>query len=110
MTLSADELRTFNGTKDWYNEYGEGYRIVYFYPDNSYYIGAICKSIEGFMIEFCNEHPIMDENDIPVFISNEDLLSRYLNSLEDISSVAIYKTDGTCIDKKEKERKKATFN
>ena len=108
MNISIDELRTVNGTKDWYNEHGDGYRIVYFYPDNSHYIGAICKSIEGFMIEFCDEHPIMND-DIPVFKSNDDLLSRYLDSLEDISSVAIYKTDGTCIEKKERVNKKSNI-
>ena len=106
MNISADELRTFQTSKDWYNEHGDGYRIVYFYPDGTYYIGAICKTIEGFMIEFCDEYPIMDEEDIPKFKSNDDLLSRYLKSLEDISSVAIYKTDGTCIEKKDRKLQK----
>ncbi|MGM9878492.1 MAG: hypothetical protein ACI31R_00455 [Bacilli bacterium] len=106
MKISIDELRTFKQNKDWYNEHGDGYRIVYFYPNGTYYIGAISKTIEGFMINFCDEYPIMDEEDIPKFVSNDNLLSRYLQSLNDISGVAIYKTDGTCIAKKERKIKK----
>ena len=105
MNIPTNELRTFKQNKDWYNEPGDGYRIVYFYPNETYYIGAICKTIEGFMINFCDEYPIMDEDDIPKFKSNDDLLSRYLESLDDISAVAIYSTDGTCIEKKERKTK-----
>ena len=42
------------------------------------------------------------EDDIPEFISNEDLLSRYL-SIKDVIASAIYKTDGTLIARLEKE-------
>lgn len=109
MSIPLNELRTFKGTMDWYNNHGEGYRIVYFYPDGTYYIGAISKTIDGFMINFCEEYPIMDEEDIPKFKSNEDLLSRYLNNLDDISGVAIYKTDGTCIESKVKRNYKNSY-
>lgn len=97
MNISIDELK--------HEKYKDGYRLVYFYPDNTYSIGAFCITIEGFMIEFCDEYPIMDEDDIPKFKSNDDLLSRYLESLDDISAVAIYSTNGTCIEKKERKTK-----
>lgn len=102
MNISVDELKKFQGTNDWYEKHGEGYRIVYFYPDGSYYIGACSKTIAGFMINFCDIYPIEDESDIPQFISNDDLLNRYLNELNDVSAVAIYKTDGNCVQKKER--------
>ena len=34
------------------------------------------------------------------FISIDDLLNRYLNEITDIAAVALYKTDGTCKQKK----------
>lgn len=80
--------------------YEDGYRIVYFYDDNNYEIGAYCKTVEGFMIGFAECDPIMDEDDIPKFISIDDLLNRYLNEIADIVAVALYKTDGTCLQKK----------
>lgn len=80
--------------------YEDGYRIVYFYDDNNYEIGAYCKTVEGFMIGFVECDPIMDEDDIPEFISIDDLLNRYLNEIADIVAVALYKTDGTCLQKK----------
>ena len=52
------------------------------------------------MMNFCDVYPIEDESDIPEFISNDDLLDKYLNKLNDVSAVAIYKTDGTCLQKK----------
>lgn len=51
-------------------------------------------------MNFCDVYPIKDESDIPEFISNDDLLDKYLNKLNDVSAVAIYKTDGTCLQKK----------
>lgn len=80
--------------------YEDGYRIVYFYDDNNYEIGTYCKTVEGFMIGFAECDPIMDEDDIPEFISIDDLLNRYLNEIADIVAVALYKTDGTCLQKK----------
>ena len=43
--------------------------------------------------------PIIDEDDIPKFVSTKDLLNRYLESIKDIEGVALYNVDGTCIDK-----------
>ena len=89
-----------------YGQYQDGYRIVYFYPDNTYKVGTFCGNIEGFMMDFVEVEPIEDESDIPDFISIDDLLSRYLSDVKDACAVAIYKTDGTCISKK--DRKKLT--
>lgn len=78
-----------------------GIGIVYFYKDR-YYIGEYCKSIEGFMTGFADSDPIIDENDIPKFVSNDDLLNRYLNDITDIDGVAIYNVNGTCINFKKR--------
>lgn len=93
--LSEELLNACNGT-----EYDTGYRLVYF-KDNEYSIGAYCKTIEGFMIGLADCDPIIDEDDIPPFISIDDMLNRCLKLYSDIDGVAIYKTDGTCIAKKE---------
>ena len=82
-------------------KYDTGYRLVYF-KDNKYSIGAYCKTIEGFMIGFADCDPIIDEDDIPPFISIDDMLDRCLKLYNDVDGVAIYKTDGTCIAKKER--------
>lgn len=79
-------------------KYKSGYRIVYFYNDK-YVIGEYCKTIEGFMIGFIEYAPIIDDNDIPKFISTNDLLNRYLEEMKDITGVAIYGINGVCIDK-----------
>lgn len=84
----------------------DGYRLVYFYPNSEYYIGAFCKSVEGFMYEFCDMYPIDEESDIPEFVSIEDILNRSLDMWPDIESVAIYRTDGTCVMKKEITKRK----
>lgn len=98
MEIMAEELQ-YNRHG---NNYNDGYRIVYFYDDDNYEIGEFCKTVEGFMMGFADCDPIMDNDDIPDFISIEDLLNRYLNRLNDIVAVAIYKTDGTCLQKKER--------
>lgn len=85
-----------------YGIYQDGYRIVYFYSDNTYKVGTFCGNIEGFMMDFVEIEPIEDENNIPNFISTDDLLNRYLSEVKDAIVVAIYKTDGTCIQKKER--------
>ena len=103
MNISKEELRKFENNYDWYQKAGEGYRIVYFYEDGHYYVGAYSKTIEGFMITFASTDPIEDESDIPEFISNEDLLDRYLSDLPSITAVAIYNTDGTCIQTKRRD-------
>lgn len=94
MNISRDELVD--------EKYGDGYRLVYF-DNDKYFIGAYCKTIEGFMIGFAECDPIIDEDDIPPFVSIEDILDRCLDSMEDILGVAIYKTDGTCVEKKLRE-------
>ena len=104
MNIPIEELTKFQGGYEWYEKHGDGYRIVYFYSNDTYYIGAFSKTIEGFMMNFCDVYPIEDESDIPEFISNDDLLDRYLSELNDIVAVAIYKTDGTCLQKKERTK------
>ena len=79
-------------------EYNEGYRIVYFYEDGSYSVGEYCKTIEGFMVGFAPS-PIMDESEIPPFVSNEDLLNRCLEYDKNAVGAAIYNVDGELIDK-----------
>ena len=58
------------------------------------------------MIGFAENDPILDDDDIPDFVSTEDLLNRYLNNIEDISGVALYNIDGDCIDKVYREKNK----
>ena len=96
MNISHEKLiDAGNGRK-----YGEGYRIVYFENNDKYSVGAYCKTIEGFMIGFAECDPIIDE---PVFLACKTLKKkRCLNLYNDINGVAIYKTDGTCIQKKER--------
>lgn len=90
--ISKAEL-SFNKTGE---KFQDGYRIVYFY-NNHYSIGEYFRTIEGFMIGFTDCDPIMDEDDIPKFISIGDLLKRYLNDVKDVLKVALYKTDGTFV-------------
>lgn len=93
-----------------YNKKGEiyedGYRIVYFYDNENYKIGEYCKTIEGFMIGFADCDPVFDQSDIPKFTTIDDLLNRYLEDVPESISVALYKTDGTCIQKNSREKKK----
>ena len=96
MDILPEKLTDARNSK----KYGEGYRIVYFENNHKYSIGAYCKTIEGFMIGFAEYDPIIDEDDVPSFISTDDILERCLNLYNDIDGVAIYKTDGTCIQKK----------
>ena len=51
------------------------------------------------MIGFAECNPIIDEDDIPKFISTNDLLNRYLKEIKDVDAVAIYDVNGICIDK-----------
>ena len=96
--INIDNLKYKDGSK----ELNDGYRIVLFYENGRYSVQEYCKTIEGFMMGFADCDPILDEDDIPEFISNEDLLSRYL-SIKDVIASAIYKTDGTLIARLEKE-------
>lgn len=96
MNVLPEELvDAENGKKN-----DEGYRIVYFYDDNNYEVGAYCKTIKGFMLGFAECDPIIDDDDIPPFISIDDILERCLDLYKDINGVAIYNIDGTCIQKK----------
>lgn len=103
MEISSEKLKDINGNYDWYNKFGEGYRVVYFYEDDTYKIGTYCKKIEDFMMDFVEIEPIEDESYIPPFLSITNLLERYLQTIKDINAVAIYKTDGTCIAEKKRE-------
>ena len=86
-----------------YNNCDSGYRIVYFY-DDSYKVGEYCKTISGFMIGFSKCDPIIDDSDIPEFISTSDLLKRYLDDVKNSTGVAIYDVNGNCIDKLFREK------
>lgn len=106
INVSIDDLKYKSKFGINCGQYQEGYRIVYFYPDNSYSVGTFCGNIEGFMMDFVEIEPITDDDDIPEFISVEDLLNRYLNEINDIVAVALYKTDGVCLQKKERAIRK----
>ena len=82
----------------------EGYRLVYFYPDENYYIGTYCKTLEGFMIGFAECDPIIDEDDIPKFESISDILHRCLINIKNITAVAIYDVNGNLVAKKERTK------
>lgn len=56
------------------------------------------------MIGFADCDPIIDEDDIPSFISVDDILNRSLNLYDDVIRVSIYKTDGTLIATKERKK------
>ena len=95
--ISKEELRKFNEKYEWYNEFGDGYRIVYFNQNDNYKLGPIAKNLEEFMMDFSDVYPINDDNDIPKFTSIDNLLDCYLNRLQEINGVAIYKTNGELI-------------
>ena len=99
MIISSRELQ--------HNKNGEnftsGYRIVYFYGSD-YSVGEYCKTIEGFMIGFAKCDPIIDENDIPEFISIDDLLNRYLIEIKEITGVALYNVNGNLIKKLDRNK------
>lgn len=101
MNVNLNDLRQ---TK-YGDNYEDGYRIVYIY-DNYYHVGEYCKTIEGFMIGFAEFNPIIDEDDIPEFVSTNDLLNRYLKELNDVVGVAIYDVNGMCIDRVNKNHTK----
>ena len=51
------------------------------------------------MIGFAECDPIIDNDDIPKFISTTDLFNRYLKEMNEVDGVAIYDVNGECIDK-----------
>ena len=85
-----------------YWQYQDGYRIVYFYSNDTYEVGTFCGNVEGFMMDFVEIEPIEDESDVPPFISIDDLLNRYLLETKDVIAVAIYKPNGVCVRKKDR--------
>lgn len=99
MKISCEQLIDAGNNQ----KYDAGYRIVYFEDNDKYSIGAYSKTVEGFMIGFAECDPIITEDDIPPFVSTDDILNRCLELYDDITEVAIYKTDGTCVSKKSKE-------
>lgn len=103
MNISVNELKKHIGLYGEESEYVDGYRVVFIYPDGNYVIGAYSPTIEGFMQSFIKHEPIENGNDIPIFISIDDLLNRYLNSSQNYYEVAIYHTNGNLIAKKRKE-------
>ena len=84
---------TFIGSGAWASALGN---VV---ADNGYDVCEYCSTIEGFMIGFTESDPIMDYDEIPKFISTNDLLNRYLNEVHDVTGVGIYNINGDCIDK-----------
>jgi len=106
--VSVDELKYKSEFGINYGKYQEGYRIVYFYSDNTYRVGTFSGNIEGFMMDFVEMEPIESDSDIPAFISVDDILSRYLLDIKKAIAVAIYKTDGTLISKKERNNLERT--
>ena len=91
VNILIDDLKYKSNFGDKWGQYWDGYRIVYFYPDNTYEVGIFSGSIEGFMMDFAEVEPIWDESNIPNFVSIDDLLNRYLLDFADVSAVAIYK-------------------
>lgn len=92
MKIELKELQHNNHGE----KYPDGYRLVYFY-DDSYFVGEYCKTVEGFMIGLSEYNPILDETDIPSFISIENLLAKSLTKTKNAEKIALYKTDGTYI-------------
>lgn len=59
------------------------------------------KTIEGFMLGLSDRDPMIDELDIPKFISVDGLLKKSLEGLPaNIVGVMLYKTDGTFVAQK----------
>lgn len=54
------------------------------------------------MIGFAECDAIIEEDDIHPFVSIDDILNRSLDMFKDIKAVTINKTDGTCVQIKEK--------
>ena len=48
----VEDLKYKNSFGINYGEYQDRYRIVYFYPDGTYSVGAFSGNIEGFMMDF----------------------------------------------------------
>lgn len=101
INIPKEELKYENN-----NTIQEGYRLVYFENDDIYFVGAYSKTLEGFMLGFSDIDPIIDLEDIPKFVSIEDILERSLVMFPSVSKVAIYKTDGTLVAMNDREKLK----
>lgn len=81
------------------NKYDTGYRVVYFYEEK-YQIGSWVSDIKNFMYDFVEVEPIEDDEDIPKFISIDDILDRWIKRDEKLIKVAIYSVEGKLIQEK----------
>ncbi len=97
MVYKEELIHDYNNVKA-----TEGYRIIFFDNDNTYSVGHYSKTLEGFMTDFVEIEPIMSKDDIPKFISIEDILDRYLKMYNEIRGVALYKIDGTLMSRKDR--------
>lgn len=52
MNIPIEELTIFQGGYEWYEKHGDGYRIVYFYPNNTYYNRCLFKNNRRIYDEF----------------------------------------------------------
>ena len=97
MKIDADILKSYKDPFGNKKQYNEGYRLVYFYDDNKYEIGAYSNNIENFMYEFSKTEEAPFDSSIPAFISTTDLLQKLLEEKNDVKSIAIYNIDGTLV-------------
>lgn len=78
--------------------YDTGYRVVYFYSD-TYRVGSWVSDIKNFMYDFVKVAPIESDDDVPEFISIDDILNRWIREDDKLISVAIYQVNGELIKK-----------
>lgn len=81
------------------NIHEDGYRVVFFYKDR-YQIGSWVSDIKNFMYDFVRVAPIESDDDVPEFISTDDILNRWIDKDEKLVKVAIYSVDGNLIEEK----------
>lgn len=83
--------------------YDTGYRVVYFYSD-TYRVGSWVSDIKNFMYDFVKVAPIESDDDVPEFISIDDILNRWIREDDKLISVAIYQVNGELIKKMDANR------
>lgn len=93
--INVDDLRKCGNSI-----YDDGYRLVYFY-DDTYRVGCWVSDIKNFMYEFVEVAPIESDDDIPKFISIDDILNRCIRRDEKLIKVAIYTVSGELIKERE---------
>lgn len=79
--------------------YNVEYRVVFFYEDK-YQVGSWVSDIENFMYDFVEVAPLESDEDIPKFISIDDILDRWLKRDKKLIKVAIYSIEGELIKEK----------